>query len=106
MSRPFSYNDENFTVIGNILFCHIIVTKEVEADHIFIEIPPDIYKRMLNKSNYLMSLRMVNNISSNKVISTGVSKESDTKYYIYVRESLNLDDVGNCLLGYYILKDI
>ena len=22
MSRPFSYNDENFTVIGNMLFCH------------------------------------------------------------------------------------
>ena len=22
MSRPFSYNDENFTVIGNMLFLH------------------------------------------------------------------------------------
>lgn len=22
MSRPFSYNDENFTVIGNLLFVH------------------------------------------------------------------------------------
>lgn len=32
MSRPFSYNDENFTVIGNILFCHIMVTNEVKAD--------------------------------------------------------------------------
>lgn len=24
MSRPFSYNDDNFTVIGNVLFCHIL----------------------------------------------------------------------------------
>lgn len=23
MSRPFSYNDESFTVIGNMLFIHI-----------------------------------------------------------------------------------
>ena len=24
MSRPFTYNDENFTVIGNMLFCHLV----------------------------------------------------------------------------------
>lgn len=29
MSRPFSYNDENFTVIGNLLFCHIRITKDI-----------------------------------------------------------------------------
>lgn len=30
MSRPFSYNDENFTVIGNILFAHVdIGTKKI-----------------------------------------------------------------------------
>lgn len=27
MSRPFSYNDENFTVIGNMLFGHIKIPK-------------------------------------------------------------------------------
>ena len=41
MSRPFSYNDENFTVIGNILFCHIMVTKHLENDNLLIEIPLD-----------------------------------------------------------------
>ena len=104
MSRPFSYNDENFTLIGNILFCHIMVTEYVEADNILIEIPPDIYKRMLNKSNYLMSLMVVDNKSTNSLISVGASKESDGKYYIYVREAL--DAIGKCLIGYYILKDI
>jgi hypothetical protein len=26
MSRPFSYNDENFTIIGNVLFFHVLST--------------------------------------------------------------------------------
>ena len=105
MSRPFSYNDENFTVIGNILFCHIMVTKNLNADdNLLIEIPPDIYKRMLNKSNYLMSLTIVNNNSTSSFVSVGTSKENDGKYYIYVRGTLNA--IGTCLIGYYILKDI
>ena len=104
MSRPFSYNDENFTVIGNILFCHIMVTKYVGYDSFLIEIPPDIYKRMLNKSNYLMSLTIVNNNSTSSFVSVGTSKENDGKYYIYVRGTLNA--IGTCLIGYYILKDI
>ena len=104
MSRPFSYNDENFTVIGNILFCHIMVTKYMEAGSDFIEIPPDIYKRMFNKSNYLKSLTIVDNNSSTSIIPVGTAKETDGKYYIYVREAL--DAIGKCLIGYYILKDI
>ena len=104
MSRPFSYNDENFTVIGNILFCHIMVTKYVEAYNLLIEIPPDIYKRMLNKSNYLMCLNVVNNNSASSLVAVGTSKEIDGKYYMYVRETL--DAIGRCLIGYYILKDI
>ena len=104
MSRPFSYNDENFTVIGNILFCHIIVTKHLESGSLLIEIPPDIYKRMLNKSNYLMALTVINNNSATSMIDVGTSEESDGKYYIYVRGALDI--VGRCLIGYYILKDI
>lgn len=83
-----------------------MVTKVVEHNNILIEIPPDIYKRMFNKSNYLMCLQMINDKSVNKLISVGASKEQDEKYYIYVREGLDSGDVGNCLLGYYILKDI
>ena len=104
MSRPFSYNDENFTVIGNILFCHIMVTKVVEAQHDIIEIPPEIYKRMLNKSNYLVCLSPIDNNSSNITINTGVAKEYDGNYYIYARD--NVLNIGEYLIGYYILKDI
>ena len=104
MSRPFSYNDENFTVIGNILFCHIMVTDYVHAQNSLIEVPPDIYKRMLNKSNYLIDVTVFDNTSNTSMISVGTSKEKDGKCYIYVRD--NLDAIGTCLIGYYILKDI
>lgn len=85
-------------------FCHIMVTNKVDALQNLIEIPPDIYKRMFNKSNYLMYLRTVDTFSKNSLISVGIAKESDGKHYIYVREALN--DIGMCLIGYYILKDI
>lgn len=42
MSRPFSYNDENFTVIGNLLFVHILDSKAHKAGEPIIEIPPAI----------------------------------------------------------------
>lgn len=32
MSRPFSYSDQNFTVIGNILFVHITDMAEREIN--------------------------------------------------------------------------
>ena len=104
MSRPFSYNDENFTVIGNILFCHIMVTNKFDAKADIIEVPPDIYKRMLNKSNQFICSAVSYNKSDSTIISVGVAKEPNGKYYIYVRDALN--DIGRCLIGYYILKDI
>lgn len=48
MSRPFSYNDETFTVIGNILFvhAHIFPKSYADGDKLFA-IPPAIYDRMI-----------------------------------------------------------
>lgn len=47
MSRPFSYNDENFTVIGNILFVHLnFPNKAYSAGDKLGTIPPEIYNRM------------------------------------------------------------
>ena len=105
MSRPFSYSDENFTVIGNILFCHIMVTKHVEANDVLIEIPPDIYKRMINKSNVLISSVPKDEFSVTDLISVGVSKTStNEEYYIYTGSEIH--SIGNYLIGYYFLKDI
>ena len=51
MSRPFSYNDENFTVIDNMLFVHFIDMKDREANEPVIQIPDEIYKRMCSYAN-------------------------------------------------------
>ena len=93
MSRPFSYNDENFTVIGNILFCHIMVTNEVNADTTALDkgetadttaftIPREVMSRVMKTSygkfvvtNSIPCLRVVladGTISSAKVSSDGV----------------------------------
>lgn len=49
MSRPFSYNDENFTVIGNVLFIHVFVEK-IKALEKIVEIPYEIGRRLLQKT--------------------------------------------------------
>lgn len=97
MSRPFSYNDENFTVIGNILFCHIMVTKAVKADTTALDkgetadttadttaftIPREVMSRVMKTSygkfvvtNSIPCLRVVladGTISSAKVSSDGI----------------------------------
>lgn len=55
MSRPFSYSDENFTVIGNVLFCHIKIKKAVMKTEPIVEIPPEIYDHMLGQLPVLAS---------------------------------------------------
>lgn len=48
MSRPFSYNDENFTVMGNTLFVHVdIGTMKINKGGIIGTIPPAIYDRLV-----------------------------------------------------------
>ena len=51
MSRPFSYNDENFTVIGNILFVHFPFSSAASIGTRLIEIPSAICNRLLTFSN-------------------------------------------------------
>ena len=46
MSRPFSYNDENFTVIGNMLFIHIPYNGKTKPNQIICHIPLEISKRI------------------------------------------------------------
>lgn len=61
MSRPFSYNDENFTVIENVLFCHIKVKEEILSYQPIVEIPPAIYARMLfYTQRFSQSLSIIN----------------------------------------------
>lgn len=52
MSRPFSYNDENFTVIGNVLFVHIIDNKARKQFEPVVEVPPAIFERLKTYTNF------------------------------------------------------
>lgn len=48
MSRPFSYNDENFTVIGNVVFIHCeISVNAYSRGATLCTIPPAIYDRLI-----------------------------------------------------------
>lgn len=44
MSRPFSYNDKDLTVIGNMLFIHIRYPYLIFPGKIFKQIPHQIKK--------------------------------------------------------------
>lgn len=46
MSRPFSYNDEHFTVIGNLLIIHIPFSGTTTLNQVICPIPPEISKRV------------------------------------------------------------
>lgn len=107
MSRPFSYNDENFTVIGNILFVHFKITSEVPQGHNIIEIPQAIYERMYNKSSQVQLTSYKDDDYSTLWLDTAVRKSSVGKYYLYspTKEIANIY-IGFYLIAWYVLKDI
>ena len=51
MSRPFSYSDKNFTVIGNVLFVHFNYDGDADVGTRLCEIPEKIFDRLLFYSN-------------------------------------------------------
>ena len=107
MSRPFSYNDDNFTVIGNILFVHFKVNNYIDQYSSFLEIPEELYKHMVNKSNLFIFSGTQDESSKNTAdVRVGVTKSNiDKKYYFFAGDIIN-PDFGDYLIGYYILKDI
>lgn len=47
MSRPFSYNDENFNVIGNVVIIHCKIGNNFySSGDILCIVPPAIYDRL------------------------------------------------------------
>ena len=107
MSRPFSYNDENFTVIGNILFLHSKVTREYKKGSNIIEIPQAIYDRMYNKSNQVQITSFKDSDPSDFWVDCGTRKYTDGKYYLYAGNRDIVDYyVGFYMLSWYFLKDI
>lgn len=103
MSRPFSYNDENFTVIGNLLFVHIKGSKAYKAGEPVIEIPPAIFSRMITYSN--MAVESSRAFFGGGYIGVEVVKVDNKYYFAYTK---NLSPFFGVRYYYcnYLLKDI
>ena len=104
MSRPFSYNDENFTVIGNMLFVHIKITKDVAAGTNVIEIPAAIVNHLVYHSNVFYTVRTGLGNANAATIPCGI-RELSGRYYIVVSNAINTQ-TSNYLITNYWLKDI
>lgn len=81
MSRPFSYSDENFTVIGNVLFCHIRIKKAILKTEPIVEIPPEIVDHMLfHTQKFIKTGYGTGYLSTGPAVDVGVKELEDGKY--------------------------
>ena len=102
MSRPFSYNDENYTVIGNVLFCHIRVDG-VKANDNIAEIPPAIYQRLTQNTTKAIICRPLQpNVNDAYLYNIYVFRENG-KYYL--KTQIEIDKFA-IVTAYMFLKDI
>ena len=83
----FSYSDENFTVIGNLCFVHIIL----DGTERVIDIPPAIVDRILNS----------------KIVCTYpyLSTTRGIGYATIYESKISLSDVGKGYLSFYFPID-
>lgn len=102
MSRPFSYNDENFTVIGNVLFVHA-KTKPIAKGEKIVEVPPQIYERLLQSTVQGFTQNIGPAIGGGGGIYYGIFKKDGNKIYL----SSNADiQYSNYITAFLFLKDI
>lgn len=103
MSRPFSYNDENFTVIGNVLYVHFKYEQAAEPGTILIEIPPAICDRLLFFSSLCMAAYDHKDSNAGQVVLVVI--DHDNKCYLTNKNSLGVG-TGRYIYGTFMLKDI
>ena len=103
MGRPFSYNDENFTVIGNLLFVHIHYLEQIMPDQPFMEIPPAIYSRMLTYGN--MVIESTKNDWGGSYYYLKVI-DVNNKHYFSLGTQRDRIDIPRYYFCFYALKDI
>lgn len=103
MSRPFSYNDENFTVIGNILFVHVDIGGDAyTVGQILCPIPQAIFTRM---TTYNQQASVSNKFTGGSGSSIGVTCTEDGN--LITRTAINtVTTLPRLVLTWYYLKDI
>lgn len=102
MSRPFSYSDECFTVIGNILFVHIMRDGSCFDGMVLRSVPPEIVKRLYTKNNCLFSTLEFNDKSHIPVVIDGNNLITKGK----VPVNPDYPNTHRWFYGWYHLKDI
>lgn len=102
MSRPFSYNDENFTVIGNILFVHADIGGDAySSGETICTIPQAIFTRM---TTYNQQAYLSNKNTKGSGFSIGVTcKDGNLITWTSIRAEFTLP---RFVLTWYYLKDI
>ena len=106
MSRPFSYNDENFTVIGNVLFVHIIDNKARKAFEPVVEIPPAIFERLKTYANFCLTSYSDFSDQESVLGSIVTIKNFENKHYLGVGEDTPASNNVRLYWSIYFLKDI
>lgn len=103
MSRPFSYNDENFTVIGNVLYVHFKYEDAAEAGTRLIEIPPAICDRLLFFSNVCYAVYPVKGSNAGNFVLTVI--DYNNKCYFSNKVAIGAG-IARYIFGTFMLKDI
>lgn len=104
MSRPFSYNDEQFTVIGNMLFIHVHYNYMFFSGQIIAFVPQEIRNRVYHYENYLL-MTNTNNVNDNALVPVTIQ-------YGYLTMRDGFPDIPELTkgdwwyYGMYLLKDI
>lgn len=103
MSRPFSYNDENFTVIGNLLFVHVSIGgKAYVSGQSFIKIPPAIFNRM---KSFNQQATLSNKFTGGAAGIIGVTCTEDGDFI--TQTAIKVSTIlPRYIYTWYVLKDI
>lgn len=103
MSRPFSYNDDNFTVIGNVLYVHFKYDDAAEAGTRLIEIPPAICDRLLFFSNVCHAVYPIKGSNADNFVLTVI--DYNNKCYFSNKTAIGAG-TARYIFGTFMLKDI
>lgn len=95
---------KNFTVIGNMLFVHIKITKNTEAGGNVIEIPAGIVNRLVYHSNVFYAVWSGLGGANTMTLSCGI-RESGGRYYIVAGNAIDSSSYSYLITNYW-LKDI
>lgn len=104
MSRPFSYNDEKFSVIGNMLFIHIHYNYIFFPGKILALVPREIMIRVYHDENYLI-MTNPESISDNALVPVTMKYGQLTMRNGFP-DIPELEKGERWYYGMYLLKDI